>query len=188
MTTDKTIFFKRIEALCHERNMNVSDLETAAGIGAGTIPGWRKGSKPRLTTIIKLAEFFNVSRAYLEGETDDPIDYANIDTSEFNSQRYDHFLKKCKGNVAQANREYLEFEKQEAQDALSERPAVFHNSGDNYGLIGNAHAPVKIINGSEHTLSDHESEILRIFSELSLIDQSKVLVYAAELRDKKGKV
>jgi len=185
MTTEKTVFFQRAEALCLERNMNVSELEKAAGIGAGTIPGWRKGAVPRLSTLIKLAEYFNVSKEYLEGKTDDPIDYANIDTSGFNQTAYAHILKKCKGNVKQANREYLEFEKAQAQDALSERPAVFHNTGENYGMIGNAHAPVKIINGKEQQLSDNESEILRIFAELSFIEQSKVLVYAAELKDKK---
>ena len=84
MANDKTIFFQRVEALCRDRGMDVSDLEAEAGVGGGTIPGWRKGATPRLKTIIKLADFFGVAQAYLEGTTDDPIDYKNIDTSAFN--------------------------------------------------------------------------------------------------------
>jgi transcriptional regulator with XRE-family HTH domain len=179
-----TTFFQRVEALCMEHGMTTTDLGPAAGIGNGTVSGWRKGAVPQISTIKKVAAYFNVSVAYLTGKTDDPIDYANLDTSEFNTATYDHILKKCKGNVEQANREYLEFEKAQAQDALSEH-AVYHNSGANYGLIGTAHAPVKIINGSEHTLSEQESELLRIFADLSIVEQSKVLIYAAELKDKK---
>lgn len=186
MATEKTVFFQRVEALCRDKDINVSDLETEAGVGAGTIPGWRKGSTPRRGTIIKLAEYFNVARAYLEGRTDDPIDYANVDTSEFNRTTYERFLKKCKNNVEQANREYLEFEKAQAEDALSERP-FFANLGENNGMIGIAHAPVKIINGKEQPLTEQEAEILRIFADLDTIEQAKVLIYAADLRDKHKK-
>ncbi len=48
MASENTIFFQRVEALCRENNMDVSSLEHAAGVGAGTIPGWRKGANPRL--------------------------------------------------------------------------------------------------------------------------------------------
>lgn len=146
-----------------------------------------KRAVPRISTLSKLATFFGVSAAYLTGETDDPIDYANMDTSDFNRPVYENFLKKCKGNVEQANREYMDFEKAEAQDALSERATVFQNNGENYGVIGNTHAPVKIVNGTERTLTEQEAEILRLFSELSLVEQSKVIVYAAELKEKGGK-
>lgn len=182
-----TVFFQRVETLCHDKGMTVTDLVTAADIGNGTVTGWRKGAVPRISTLSKLAAFFGVSVAYLTGETDDPIDYANMDTSGFNIPVYENILKKCKGNVEQANREYVEFEKAQAQDALSEHSAVFQNNGENYGMIGNAHAPVKIVNGKEQGLTDNEKEILRIFAELSLVEQSKVIVYAAELKEKGGK-
>ncbi|MDR1067342.1 MAG: helix-turn-helix transcriptional regulator [Clostridiales bacterium] len=183
-----TTFFQRVEALCRERNMNISDLGPAAGIGVGTIPDWRKGAKPRMATLIKVAAYFNVPVAYLTGDTNDPIDYANLDTSGFNRTTYEHILKKCKGSVEQANREYLEFEQAQAQDALSDpnRLAIYQNNGGTVGVQGHAHAPVKIINGTEYALSEQESELLRVFADLSLIEQSKVLVYAAELRDKNG--
>lgn len=187
MANEKTVFFQRVEALCREKGMDVSDLEQEAGIGGGTIPGWRKGATPRLKTIIKLADFFGVAKAYLEGTTDDPIDYKNVDTSAFNTPVYENFLKKCKGNVEQANREYMEFERAEAQDALSERATVFQNNGENYGVIGNAHAPVKIINGKECALTAQETELLRLFGELGIVEQAKVLAYVSELKEKGGK-
>ena len=182
MANDKTIFFQRVEALCRDRGMDVSDLEAEAGVGGGTIPGWRKGATPRLKTIIKLADFFGVAQAYLEGTTDDPIDYKNIDTSAFNKPVYENFLKKNKGNVEQANRE-----RAEAQDALSDRATVFQNNGENYGVMGNTHAPVKIVNGTERVLTEQETELLRLFSELGIIEQAKVLAYVADLKEKGGR-
>jgi transcriptional regulator with XRE-family HTH domain len=234
--TMATTFFQRVEALCAERGMTTTDLGPAAGIGNGTVSGWRRGAEPQISTVKKVAAYFNVSVAYLAGKTDDPIDYSTLDTTGFDAATYDNVLKKCKGNVEQANREYLEYEKAQAQNALSDRQdnlidldsfdtsdfnqpvwqkilkdhnyneraaiktylefestvardamaagsAVFQNNGANYGMIGNAHAPVKIVNGTEHTLTDHESELLRIFSELSVVEQSKVLIYASELRN-----
>lgn len=187
MANDKTIFFQRVEALCRDRGMDVSDLEAEAGVGGGTIQGWRKGATPRLKTIIKLADFFGAAQAHLEGTTDDPIDYKNIDTSAFNKPVYENFLKKNKGNVEQANREYMEFERAEAQDALSDRATVFQNNGENYGVMGNTHAPVKIVNGTERVLTEQETELLRLFSELGIIEQAKVLAYVADLKEKGGR-
>jgi transcriptional regulator with XRE-family HTH domain len=60
-----------------------------------------------------------------------------------------------------------------------------HIINDNHGVIGNTHAPLTIINGSEHQLSEQESEMLRIFTQLSVVQQAKVLVYASELKGKK---
>lgn len=52
---------------------------------------------------------------------------------------------------------------------------------DNHGVIGTTNAPVTIINGSEHKLSEQEMELLNIFSKLSVVDQAKLLVQASEL-------
>jgi len=180
-----TVFFQRVEALCLEKGMTTTDLGPAAKIGNGTVSGWRKGVMPGIANIKKVAEFFKVSEAFLRGETDDPIDYVNLDVSGFRQPLYDHLLKKNKGNVAQANREYVDFEKKEAEDALNDpdRLAVY---GGNVGVIGTAHAPVTLINGKERQLSDNEAAILRIFAQLDTVEQSKVLVFAAELKERGG--
>ena len=57
----------------------------------------------------------------------------------------------------------------------------------NNGIIGHAHAPVTIINGSERLLSANEIELLHIFSELNAIEQAKVLIFANELKEKTEK-
>lgn len=56
---------------------------------------------------------------------------------------------------------------------------------DNHGIIGSTHAPVTIINGSEHRLSEQAVELLSIFEQLSVVDQAKLLVYAEGLKEKK---
>lgn len=54
---------------------------------------------------------------------------------------------------------------------------------ENHGIIGHAHAPVTIINGSERKLSEHELELLHIFGKLDVVKQAKLLVYASELEN-----
>lgn len=55
---------------------------------------------------------------------------------------------------------------------------------DNHGIIGSTHAPVTIINGSERKLSEQEIALLNIFEKLSVVDQSKLIVFAEELSAK----
>lgn len=72
----------------------------------------------------------------------------------------------------------------------------FYVFGDNYGFIGNAAAPVNLYHASdihnshiaqgnstttEKPLTDNEKELLRLFSELGIVEQSRVIVYADEL-------
>ncbi|MDO4608883.1 MAG: helix-turn-helix transcriptional regulator [Clostridia bacterium] len=55
---------------------------------------------------------------------------------------------------------------------------------DNHGIIGSTHAPVTIINGSERKLSEQEIALLNLFEKLSVVDQSKLIVFAEELSAK----
>ena len=57
-----------------------------------------------------------------------------------------------------------------------------HNSNV---VQGNNISNIKQGNGAEHPLSDQESELLRIFAELGTVEQAKVLIFAAELRENK---
>jgi transcriptional regulator with XRE-family HTH domain len=181
-------FYDRVKGLCEERGISISALVRDLGFSASAGTTWKASKQlPRPATIKKVADYFNVSAAYLSGKTEDRIDYTNLDTSGFNLTTYDHILKKCKGNVEQANREYLEFEKAQAQDALNDpnRAAIYQNNGGTVGVQGHARAPVSV-NGKDRPLSEQESELLRIFAGLNLVEQSRVLVFAAELKDKKG--
>lgn len=52
---------------------------------------------------------------------------------------------------------------------------------DNHGIIGNPNAPVTIMNSSEGTLTEQETELLNVFRKLSVLKQAQLLVKAAEL-------
>lgn len=56
-----------------------------------------------------------------------------------------------------------------------------HTVMDNHGIIGHAHAPVTIINGSERKLSEQEIALINLFGKLDVIKQAQLLSYAAEL-------
>lgn len=180
-------FYERVKSLCEQQGISITKLIGELGFSKSAATTWKASTNlPRPGTIKKVADYFGMTTDELK-EGIDRIDYANVDTSSFNQPVFRHLLEQNGGDERKAIKAYFEFEKAQAQDALSERQTVFQNNGENYGMIGNAHAPVKIVNGSEHTLTDQEAEILRIFSELSLVDQSKVIVYAAELKEKGGK-
>ncbi|GHU94435.1 hypothetical protein FACS1894208_05500 [Clostridia bacterium] len=184
-----TAFFQRIEALCLDKGISTTKLASAVGVGEATISGWRKGAAPRNNTIAQLASFFGVSPAYIAGKSNDPVDYANIDTSGFNQVVFRRFIDEANGDEKQAVKRYLDYEKARDQDALNddERLAIYQNSGI-VGVQGHAHAPVKIVGSSEHTLSGQETQLLRIFAELDEMQRAKVLIYAGELKDKQGAV
>ncbi len=54
---------------------------------------------------------------------------------------------------------------------------------DNHGIIGNANAPVTIINGSERKLTEQETALLSIFAKLDVVKQAQLLAYAATLAE-----
>lgn len=180
-------FYERVKSLCEQHGISVTKLTSDLGFSKSAGTTWKASSNmPRPGTIKKVADYFGITIDELK-EGIEYIDYSQIDTSAFNQPVFRHFLEQNNGDEKKAIKAYLDFEKAEAQDALSERATVFQNNGENYGVIGNTHAPVKIANGTERALTEQEAEILRLFSELSLVEQSKVIVYAAELKEKGGK-
>ena len=60
----KEIFIK----LCSERNLSPSFVCREVGITPATYSGWDENSVPRKTTLLKIAEYFGVSTAYLLGD------------------------------------------------------------------------------------------------------------------------
>ncbi len=51
---------KNIRRLCLEKDVSVADVERALGFGKGTIYKWKKSS-PRLSSILRVAEYFGVT-------------------------------------------------------------------------------------------------------------------------------
>lgn len=61
-------FYQRFERLCIEKGVSPSRAAMDIGLSNAAASGWADGSKPRKTTIRKLAEYFNVPYFYLSGE------------------------------------------------------------------------------------------------------------------------
>ncbi len=63
---------ERILQLKEERNLTSRELERCAGLSPSTLSQWKKGKgKPSLESLIKIAEFFQVSADYLLCLSDD---------------------------------------------------------------------------------------------------------------------
>lgn len=60
------ILVSNIRGLCKKNNTNVTNLEKAMNIGAGTISRWNKAS-PSFDTVMSIARYFKVSLDYLSG-------------------------------------------------------------------------------------------------------------------------
>ncbi len=62
------MFTERVKALMEERGISLRELSRGSGIPYTTIDGWfRKGADMRLSTLLQLAEYFNVSLDSLAG-------------------------------------------------------------------------------------------------------------------------
>lgn len=66
-------FPSRLRELRTSNNLTLEELGKKVGSTRGTIGNYENGNKkPSLDTLIKLADYFNVSIDYLVGRTDDP--------------------------------------------------------------------------------------------------------------------
>ena len=71
------MFKKRFEQLCNERKTSPAAVCEAIGLSNSVYSKWNENSMPRNTTLLKIADFFNVSVAYLKGETDNPLPHSD---------------------------------------------------------------------------------------------------------------
>ena len=75
--------FEKVEMLCKQRGINISNLGDAVGIKVdkSTISHWKKGAVPRASTVKAIADYFGVSVDYLLGreETINPPNVYNVD-------------------------------------------------------------------------------------------------------------
>ena len=58
------MFYQKIERLCKERGISIARLEKETNIGNGTIGRWKE-SVPSLTSLKKIAEYFEIPLAEL---------------------------------------------------------------------------------------------------------------------------
>lgn len=74
-----SLFSKRLKDLRKERNINQEQLAKEIGASRGSISFYEKGSRmPDISTLDKLASYFNVSTDYLLGRTDEQMSNIEI--------------------------------------------------------------------------------------------------------------
>lgn len=172
-------FYQKLETLCKNRGTTITGLAAELGFSSSAGTTWKKSKRlPRNSTLKKIADYFGISVEELEAGITVPADYASIDTSNFRQDVYAHLLEKHGGDETAAVKAYLAFEKAEADDAVKDRANYIQ---DNHGVIGTAHAPVTIVNGSEKKLTEQELALLEIFGRLDVVRQAQLLAYAADL-------
>lgn len=64
------MFWKKFYDLCVQNNTKPIPVVKTLGIATGAVTKWKNGSIPNGDTLLKIAEYFNVSVDYLLGRTD----------------------------------------------------------------------------------------------------------------------
>lgn len=59
------MFFSQLEYLCQQNNVAMSTVVQTLGMSKSVVTSWKKGIIPNGETILKLAEYFNVSTDFL---------------------------------------------------------------------------------------------------------------------------
>jgi len=87
-------FMDRIKFLRTKSNMTQSQLAVIVGKGEGAVRAWETGrAKPDVDTLIKLADYFNVSTDYLVGRTEVVVgDESASDLTEDEKKVYTRLL------------------------------------------------------------------------------------------------
>lgn len=65
------MFWERFNELCTEHQTKPNPVAKELGISSGIITKWKNGSLPNSDTLLKIADYFNVSVDYLLGRTED---------------------------------------------------------------------------------------------------------------------
>ena len=74
------MFWEIFSRLCAEQNIKPNPLAKKIGIPSASVTNWKNGRMPHETTLIKIADYFGVSVAYLKGETEEkkPLPASNL--------------------------------------------------------------------------------------------------------------
>lgn len=64
------MFLKNLIILCNKNNTTPNAVCLALGLSPAAATKWRSGAVPRETTLLKIADYFNVSVDYLLGNTE----------------------------------------------------------------------------------------------------------------------
>lgn len=65
-------FYDKYVHLCNQVDKSPSAVAIELKLGKPSVSRWKTGSKPRDSSVLKVANYFGVSPEWLKGETDDP--------------------------------------------------------------------------------------------------------------------
>lgn len=65
-------FYEKYVQLCNQIGKSPSAVAIELKLGKPSVSRWKNGSKPRDSSILKVANYFGISPEWLKGETDDP--------------------------------------------------------------------------------------------------------------------
>ena len=93
------MFFDTFSRLCNEKHKSPNAVAKELGIPSGSITNWKNGTNPRHGTLLKIADYFDVSVDYLLGNTDKKekspaVEYdSEADRAEAELNEYLEFLR-----------------------------------------------------------------------------------------------
>ena len=61
------MFYEIVNNLCKEHKITITRMAEEIGLSNAAPTSWRKGAVPKLTTLEKIADYFNVTVDYLRG-------------------------------------------------------------------------------------------------------------------------
>ena len=94
------VFADRLLDLIRKRGITKKEFAEAIQINKNQVKRWEDvGTIPNRTTLNAIANYFNVSVAYLKGETDDPVS-DTIDLAKIGAFRPNTHRIRVLGNVA----------------------------------------------------------------------------------------
>lgn len=85
------MFYDNLQRLCKERGVKITHVITALGCSQGNLSKWKNGGVPKAETIIKIANFFDVSTDELIND----FESDNLSESQRNSMFYDNLQRLC---------------------------------------------------------------------------------------------
>lgn len=83
------MFWTKLNKLCLQQNTTPTGLCKKIGIAAGSVTQWKSGSVPRQTTLLKIAQYFNVS-------VDDLLQDNDTEALTQNMSNVDSFVDRSK--------------------------------------------------------------------------------------------
>lgn len=81
------MFYEQVKALCDARNIKITGLARSLHLSPSAPNNWKEGSLPKAETIMKIAEYFDVTTDYLLYGNDQPHNKVeNVDHSAVSQQ------------------------------------------------------------------------------------------------------